>query len=135
MDYKFSFIESFFFVYIEPEIRPRIGSYVDDHSKNLFKGVVTYFERENKGVVCILVIFQVRPICSALSMESSRRDLLDDMAGYRSMLEKIILALIKTPNRPAMPFANRKKNILDDLFSSVLSQFEKISPLWKTGIY
>jgi len=33
-----------------------------------------------------------------------------------------------TPNHPAMPFANRKKNILEDLFSSVLWQFNKFHP-------
>jgi len=30
-----------------------------------------------------------------------------------------------THHRPGMPFGNRKKNILEDLFSSVLSQFKK----------
>jgi len=30
--------------------------------------------------------------------------------------------------RPAIPFGNRKKNILDDLFSSLLSQFKKHHP-------
>jgi len=28
-------------------------------------------------------------------------------------------------NHPALPFGNRKKNILEDLFSSVLPQFKK----------
>jgi len=32
-----------------------------------------------------------------------------------------------TPNRPAMPFAT-EKNILKDIFSSVLSQFKKYHP-------
>jgi len=32
-----------------------------------------------------------------------------------------------------MPFGNRK-NILEDLFSSVLSQFEKYQPTWKPEI-
>jgi len=37
--------------------------------------------------------------------------------------------------RPARPFGNRiKKNILGDLFSSKLSQFKKISTLWKPEI-
>jgi len=35
---------------------------------------------------------------------------------------------------PAMPFGNRKKNVLEDLPSSVLSLFKKISPLWKPEI-
>jgi len=30
--------------------------------------------------------------------------------------------------RPAMPFGNRKKNILEDLFSSILSKFQKYHP-------
>jgi len=30
--------------------------------------------------------------------------------------------------RPAMPFANRKKNILEDLFSSVMSLSKKYHP-------
>ena len=30
---------------------------------------------------------------------------------------------------PAMPFGNRKKNILEDLFSSVLSNLKNITPL------
>jgi len=30
--------------------------------------------------------------------------------------------------RSAMPFGNKKKNILEDLFSSVLSQFRKYHP-------
>jgi len=33
-----------------------------------------------------------------------------------------------THYRPALPFGNKKKNILQDLFSSVLSQFEKYHP-------
>jgi len=33
-----------------------------------------------------------------------------------------------THHRPAMPSGNRK-NILEDLFSSVVSGFEKITPL------
>jgi len=33
--------------------------------------------------------------------------------------------LILNHYRPAMPFGNRKKNILEDLFSSALSQFLK----------
>ena len=33
-----------------------------------------------------------------------------------------------THYRPAMPFGNRKKNILEDLFSSVFSKFEKYDP-------
>jgi len=33
-----------------------------------------------------------------------------------------------THYRPAMPFGNRKKNILEDLFSSALSQFRKYRP-------
>jgi len=33
-----------------------------------------------------------------------------------------------THYRPAMPFGNRKKNILEDLLSSVLSQFKKYHP-------
>jgi len=33
-----------------------------------------------------------------------------------------------THDRPAMPFGNRKKNILEDLFSSVLSQFKEYHP-------
>jgi len=34
-----------------------------------------------------------------------------------------------TRYRPAMPFGNRKKNILEDLLISVLSQFQNITPL------
>jgi len=30
--------------------------------------------------------------------------------------------------RPAMPFGNTKKNVFEDLSSSVLSQFKKIHP-------
>jgi len=33
-----------------------------------------------------------------------------------------------THYRPTMPFGNRKKNILDDVFSAVLSQFKKYHP-------
>jgi len=33
-----------------------------------------------------------------------------------------------THYRPAMPFGNRKKHILEDLFSLVLSQFKKYHP-------
>jgi len=33
-----------------------------------------------------------------------------------------------THYRPAMPSGNRKKNILEDLFCSVLSQLEKYHP-------
>ena len=33
-----------------------------------------------------------------------------------------------THYRPAMPFGNRKKNILEDVFSSALSQFKKYHP-------
>jgi len=33
-----------------------------------------------------------------------------------------------THYRPAMPLGTRKKNILEDLFSSVLSQFKKYHP-------
>jgi len=33
-----------------------------------------------------------------------------------------------THYRPAMPFGKRKKNILEDLFSSVLSQFKRYHP-------
>jgi len=35
---------------------------------------------------------------------------------------------ILTHYRPAMPSGNRKKNILKDLFSSVLSKFKKYHP-------
>jgi len=37
--------------------------------------------------------------------------------------------------RPAMPFGNRKKNILEDLFSSVLSQFKKYHPSGNLKFY
>jgi len=30
--------------------------------------------------------------------------------------------------RPAMPFGNRKQNIVEDLFGSVLAQFKKYYP-------
>jgi len=33
-----------------------------------------------------------------------------------------------THYRPAMPFGKKKKNILEDLFTSVLSQFKKYHP-------
>ena len=33
-----------------------------------------------------------------------------------------------THYRPAMPFGNRKKNILDNLSNSILSQFKKYQP-------
>ena len=35
---------------------------------------------------------------------------------------------VLTRYRPAMPFGKRKKNILEYLFSSVLSQFKKYHP-------
>jgi len=33
-----------------------------------------------------------------------------------------------------MPFANRKKDISEDLFSSVWYELKEISPLWKPEI-
>jgi len=42
------------------------------------------------------------------------------------MSSKIIFCL--THYRPAMPFGNREKFILEDLFSSVLSNSEKYHP-------
>jgi len=42
--------------------------------------------------------------------------------------ETFFLFLTLTLYHPAMPFGNRKKNILEDLFSSVLSQFKKYPP-------
>jgi len=38
------------------------------------------------------------------------------------------LVIFLTHYRPAIPFENRKKNIFEDLFSSVLSQFTKYRP-------
>jgi len=40
-----------------------------------------------------------------------------------------------THYRPAMPFGNRKKNILQDLFSLVLSQFKKYHPSGNLKFY
>jgi len=61
-----------------------------------------------------------------ISMESSERDLFIDMVVDRFIL---------THYRPAMSSGNKKKqHILEDLFSSVLSQFKKISPPWKPEI-
>jgi len=40
----------------------------------------------------------------------------------------IILENFLTHYRPAMPFGNTKKNILEDLFSSELAQFKKYYP-------
>jgi len=50
--------------------------------------------------------------------------------------ENMLLEIITEPTilqsltqyRLAMTFGNRKKNIVEDLFSSVLSQFEKYHP-------
>jgi len=41
--------------------------------------------------------------------------------------QRYISALL-THYRPTMPFGDRKKNILEDLFSSVLSQLKKYHP-------
>jgi len=43
--------------------------------------------KTKSGVVCILIIFQCRPMFSHINMESSRRDLWNDMAEHRSILE------------------------------------------------
>jgi len=47
-----------------------------------------------------------------------------------SNLTKVSLTLY----HPAMPFGNRKKNILEDLFSSLLSQFKKYPPLETSNV-
>jgi len=44
-----------------------------------------------------------------------------------SIKQKTLIGRALTHNRSAMPFGNRKI-ILEDLFSSVLSQYKKISP-------
>jgi len=44
------------------------------------------------------------------------------------MVELTYLTGIFLNHRPAMPFGNRKKNIIEDLFTSVLSQFKKYHP-------
>ena len=49
-------------------------------------------------------------------------------------MEKLLKILSPNPLPPSDAVQKQKKNILDDLFGSVLSHFKKISPLWKPEI-
>jgi len=61
------------------------------------------------------------------------RDCQDDRAFHPKNRIHVRWGALLTHYRPAMPFGN-KKNILEDLFSSVLPIFLKISPLLKPEI-